>query len=63
MTSTQEAKPSTMAQDRLDQVRFTMDEEQMQKFMALLDAPPVDKPKLAKLMSTPSPWEQKTVQS
>jgi uncharacterized protein (DUF1778 family) len=62
MTSTQEAKPSTMAQDRLDQVRFTMDEEQMQKFMALLDAPPVDKPKLAKLMSTPSPWEQKTVQ-
>jgi len=60
MTSTQEAKPSTMAQDRLDQVRFTMDEEQMQKFMALLDAPPVDKPKLVKLMSTPSPWEQIT---
>jgi len=62
MTSTQEAKPSTMAQDRLDQVRFTMDEEQMQKFMALLDAPPVDKPKLVKLMSTPSPWEQITEQ-
>jgi uncharacterized protein (DUF1778 family) len=40
--------------------RFTMDEEQMQKFMALLDAPPVDKPKLVKLMSTPSPWEQIT---
>lgn len=51
-----------MAQDRLDQVRFTMDEEQMQKFMALLDAPPVDKPKLTKLMFTPSPWEQITEQ-
>jgi len=62
MSSTQEAKPSTMAQDRLDQVRFTMDEEQMQKFMALLDAPSVIKPKLVNLMSTPSLWEQKTEQ-
>jgi uncharacterized protein (DUF1778 family) len=62
MTSTQEVKTLAMAQDRLDQVRFTMDKEQMQRFAALLDAPPVAKPKLAKLMSTPSPWEQKTVQ-
>ena len=60
MTCTPEINPTAVAQDRLDQVRFTMDKEQMQKFVALLDAPPVAKPKLAKLMSTPSPWEQKT---
>ena len=29
MTSTQEVKTLAMAQDRLDQVRFTMDKEQM----------------------------------
>jgi uncharacterized protein (DUF1778 family) len=62
MTSTPDINSTAVAQDCLDQVRLTMDEEQMQKFMALLDAPPVDKPKLAKLMSTPSPWDQKTVQ-
>jgi uncharacterized protein (DUF1778 family) len=62
MTSTPDINSTAVAQDCLDQVRLTMDEEQMQKFMALLDARPVDKPKLAKLMSTPSPWEQKTVQ-
>lgn len=62
MTWTPEINPTAVAQDRLDQVRFTMDMEQMQKFVALLDAPPVAKPKLAKLMSTPSPWEQKTEQ-
>jgi uncharacterized protein (DUF1778 family) len=55
MTSTPDINSTAVAQDCLDQVRLTMDEEQMQKFMALLDAPPVDKPKLAKLMSTPSP--------
>jgi uncharacterized protein (DUF1778 family) len=62
MTSTPDINPTAVAQDCLDQVRLTMDEEQMQKFIALLDAPPADKPKLAKLMSTPSLWEQKTVQ-
>lgn len=60
MTSTPDVNSTAVAQDRLDQVRFTMDKEQMQKLIALLDAPTVDKPKLAKLMSTPSPWEQKT---
>jgi uncharacterized protein (DUF1778 family) len=60
MTGTPDLNLTAVAQDRLDQVRFTMDKEQMQKFIALLDAPPVDKPKLTKLMSTPSPWEQKT---
>jgi len=60
MTSTPQVKTPALAQDRLDQVRFTMDEGQMQKFVAFLDAPPLDKPRLAKLMSTPSPWEQIT---
>jgi uncharacterized protein (DUF1778 family) len=60
MTSTPQVKTPALAQDRLDQVRFTMDEEQMQKFVALLDAPALNKPRLAALMSTPSPWEQKT---
>ena len=63
MTGTPDISSTAVAQDRLDQVRFTMDKEQMQKFIELLDAPPEDKPKLVKLMSTPSPWEQKTVQS
>ena len=62
MTSTQEVKPLAMAQDRLDQVWFRMDDEQIQKFIALSDAPPVTKPKSVKLMSTPSPWDQKTQQ-
>ena len=62
MTCTPEINPTAVAKDRLDQVRFTMDKEQMQKLVALLVAPPVAKPKLAKLMSTPSPWEKKTEQ-
>lgn len=41
----------------LDQRVFTLDAEAFAKFQALLDAPPVDNPKLRRLMATKAPWE------
>jgi len=41
----------------LDQRVFTLDAEAYEKFIALLDAPPSDNPRLHKLMTTPAPWE------
>jgi uncharacterized protein (DUF1778 family) len=41
----------------LDQYVFTLDAEAYEKFLAILDAPPTDNPKLRKLIATPAPWE------
>lgn len=41
----------------LDRRVFSLDAEAFEKFMALLDAPPSENPKLRKLMATPAPWE------
>lgn len=41
----------------LDQRMFTLDAETFEKFLALLDAPPSENPKLRKLMATKAPWE------
>lgn len=44
--------------DPLDQTVFQLDDEQMQKFLAILAEPPIAKPKLAKLLSVTAPWEK-----
>lgn len=40
----------------LDQVFFGLDTEAFHKFNALLDAPPVANPGLARLMAVKAPW-------
>lgn len=41
-----------------DQMQFTLNAEQLQRFNALLDAPLEDNPALRRLLSTPAPWER-----
>lgn len=41
----------------LDRKVFVLDEDQFNKFVALLDAPPKDNPKLRKLMNRIPIWE------
>ena len=50
--------PTEESVDPLDQTVFKLNEEQMEKFLAILDEPPVAKPKLAKLLSVTAPWEK-----
>ena len=41
----------------LDRVFFQLDAKSFARFQALLDAPSVDNPALARLLNTMSPWE------
>ncbi len=41
----------------LDQVFFSLDTEQFQKFTAMLDAPPESNAGLERLMAVKAPWE------
>lgn len=41
----------------LDQRVFVLDAEAFEKFQALLDAPPIDNPRLRALLATKAPWE------
>ena len=41
----------------LDQVFFSLDTEQFQKFTAMLDAPPEPNAGLERLMAVKAPWE------
>ena len=40
-----------------DQTHFVLDAKQWDAFMAALDAPPKDNPRLRELMSRKAPWE------
>jgi uncharacterized protein (DUF1778 family) len=42
----------------LDRRYFHLDEEQFQRFTAMLDAPPKSNPRLARLLRTKAPWEK-----
>lgn len=42
----------------LDRRFFALDDAAYSEFMALLDAPPADNPRLRKLLTTPAPWEK-----
>ena len=42
----------------LDRVLFRLDAGRHEAFVALLDAPPSPNRELAKLLSTPAPWEE-----
>ena len=42
----------------LDRVLFRLDADRHEAFVALLDAPPSPNRELAKLLSTPPPWEE-----
>ena len=42
----------------LDRVLFRLDADRHEAFVALLDAPPSPSRELAKLLSTPAPWEK-----
>ena len=42
----------------LDRVLFRLDADRHEAFAALLDAPPSPNRELAKLLSTPAPWEK-----
>ena len=42
----------------LDRVLFQLDADRHEAFVALLDAPPSPNRELAKLLSTPAPWEK-----
>ena len=42
----------------LDRVLFRLDADRHEAFVALLDAPPSPNRELAKLLSTPAPWEE-----
>jgi uncharacterized protein (DUF1778 family) len=49
------------AQDvMLDQVFFTLDAKNFQRFHELLDAPPVDNAGLKRLLATKAPWDAVT---
>ena len=42
----------------LDRVLFRLGSDRHEAFVALLDAPPSPNRELAKLLSTPAPWEK-----
>ena len=42
----------------LDRVRFRLDADRLEAFVALLEAPPSPNEELAGLLSTPAPWEK-----
>ena len=42
----------------LDRRYFNMDEDAFRRFLALLDAPPKDNPRLSRLLKTKAPWEK-----
>jgi uncharacterized protein (DUF1778 family) len=42
----------------LDQHYFYLDEEQFQRFTAMLDAPPESNPGLARLLARKAPWDK-----
>lgn len=42
----------------LDRRFFVLDEETYDAFVAALDAPPADNPRLRQLLKTPAPWEK-----
>lgn len=42
----------------LDRRFFALDEADYDRFLAALDSPPADNPKLRELLRTPAPWER-----
>jgi uncharacterized protein (DUF1778 family) len=42
----------------LDRRYFTLDSEAFDRFMAILDKPPADNPRLKRLLATKAPWER-----
>jgi uncharacterized protein (DUF1778 family) len=42
----------------LDRRYFNLGEEEFERFTAMLDAPPEDNPRLARLLGTRAPWEK-----
>jgi len=42
----------------LDQNHFSLSEEKLKRFMAMLDEPPSDNVKLRKLLESKAPWER-----
>lgn len=42
----------------LDRRYFSLDEDAFRRFLALLDAPPKDNPRLSRLLKTKAPWEK-----
>ena len=43
----------------LDRVRFRLDADRLEAFVALLEAPPSPNEELSRLLSTPAPWEER----
>ena len=42
----------------LDRRYFSLSEDQFRRFMAILDTPPKDNPKLRRLLQTTAPWDR-----
>jgi uncharacterized protein (DUF1778 family) len=42
----------------LDRRYFSLDAEAFEKFMAILDAPPAENPRLRRLLAEKAPWER-----
>jgi uncharacterized protein (DUF1778 family) len=42
----------------LDRRYFNLDEDAFQRFTAMLDAPPKNNPRLARLLRTKAPWDK-----
>jgi len=42
----------------LDRRYFSLSEDQFRRFMAILDTPPKDNPKLRRLLQTKAPWDR-----
>ncbi len=42
----------------LDRRVFMLDEKSYEKFIEMLDRPPVENPRLARLLTTRAPWER-----
>ena len=42
----------------LDRRYFTLSDKDFRKFLAMLDQPPADNPKLRRLLKTKAPWER-----
>jgi uncharacterized protein (DUF1778 family) len=42
----------------LDRRYFSLSEDQFRRFMAVLDTPPKDNPKLRRLLQTKAPWDR-----
>jgi hypothetical protein len=51
--SRKEAEPAL-----LDQLCFSLSEDDFKRFTAMLDSPPKDNPKLRRLLETKAPWER-----